>query len=75
VNRPDQRVANESGDEEGGENVKYQIVDIIARNAFGHACVMQVIDEHRTAIPAVDHAVSKRPWIAYQTNPRDRPAR
>jgi hypothetical protein len=41
VNRPDQRIANESGDEEGGENVKYQIVDIVARNALGHACVMQ----------------------------------
>jgi hypothetical protein len=51
VNRPDQRVANESGDEEGGENVKYQIADIIARNALGHACVMQVIDEHRPGNP------------------------
>jgi hypothetical protein len=51
VDRPDQRVANESGDEEDGENVKYQIVDIIARNALGHACIMQVIDEHRTGNP------------------------
>ena len=47
VDRPDQRVANESGDEEAGKNIKDNVVDIITRNALGKACVMQVIDDHR----------------------------
>ena len=47
VNRPDQRIANESGDQEAGKNIKDQVVDMIARNALGHARVMQVIDDQR----------------------------
>jgi hypothetical protein len=47
VDRPDQRIANESGEQEAGKNIKDKVVDIIARNALGHACVMQVIDDHR----------------------------
>ena len=47
VDRPNQRIANESGDQEAGKNLKDKVVDIIARNALGHARVMQVIDDHR----------------------------
>src|ERR1700730_2009907 len=42
VDRPDQRIANESGEQEAGKNIKDKVVDIIARNALGHA-----IDDHR----------------------------
>jgi hypothetical protein len=34
VNRPDQRIANESGYEEAGKHIKDQVEDMIARNAL-----------------------------------------
>jgi hypothetical protein len=46
MDRPDQRIANESGNEQGCEHIKDQVVDLIARNAFDHAGVMQVVDDH-----------------------------
>jgi hypothetical protein len=49
VDRPDQRIANESGEEEAGKNIKDKAVDIIARNALGHACVMQGFRYQREA--------------------------
>jgi hypothetical protein len=52
ADRPDQRVANESRDEETGKNIKDQVVDMVARNALGHARVMQVIDDHRAHDPS-----------------------
>src|ERR1700724_1774560 len=51
VHRPDQRIANESGDEEAGKNIKDLVVDMVARNALGTECVMQVIDDHRAHDP------------------------
>jgi hypothetical protein len=51
ADRPDQRIANESGDEEAGKNIKDLVIDMIARNTFGHPRVVQIVDDHRAGDP------------------------
>jgi hypothetical protein len=45
MDRPDQRIANGSHSEEDSERIKDQAVDLIVRDTFGHARIMQVVDD------------------------------
>ena len=51
ADRPDQRIANRSGEEEAGKNIKDLVMNMIARNTFGHPRVVQIVDDRRAGDP------------------------
>lgn len=59
VDRPDQRIANESGEEEAGKHPKDLVVDMIAWNALRHERGVEVIGDYRTF--AAEHASQRAP--------------